>query len=89
MLHIKADEQLFTQAGDVKFGIIHYEGMEAGNIPSMLVGRLQLYIENLHTELQTKLGPNIQELLHGERSSNKQGLIRQDIVHLSKHYIEE
>ena len=54
MLHIKADEQLFAQAGDVKFGIIHYEGMEAGNIPSMLVGRLQLYIENLHTELQTK-----------------------------------
>ncbi len=54
MLHIKADEQLFTQAGDVKFGIIHYEGIEAGNIPSMLVGRLQLYTENLHTELQMK-----------------------------------
>ncbi|KMY45588.1 hypothetical protein AC622_16305 [Bacillus sp. FJAT-27916] len=54
MIHIKADEQLFAQAGDVKFGIIHYEGMEAGNIPSMLVGRLQLYIEQLHTELQMK-----------------------------------
>ena len=54
MLHMKVDEQLFTKAGDVKFGIIHYEGIEAGNIPSMLVGRLQLYIENLHTDLQMK-----------------------------------
>ncbi len=54
MLHLKADEQLFTKAGDIKLGIIHYEGIEAGNIPSMLVGRLQLYTENLHTELQTK-----------------------------------
>lgn len=53
-MQIHVDRQLFTKAGDVKIGIIRYQGIVADAIPTMLVGRLQLYIEHLHTELESK-----------------------------------
>ena len=53
-MQIRADSQLFERAGDLKIGIISYHGMIADVIPTMLVGRLQLFIENLHTELENK-----------------------------------
>ena len=53
-MQIHVDRQLFAKAGDVKFGIIRYHEIVADAIPPMLVGRLQLYIEHLHTELESK-----------------------------------
>ena len=53
-MQIHVDRQLFAKAGDVKIGIIRYQGIVADAIPPMLVGRLQLYIEHLHTELESK-----------------------------------
>ena len=53
-MQIRADSQLFERAGDLKIGIISYHGMMADVIPTMLVGRLQLFIEHLHTELENK-----------------------------------
>ena len=53
-MQIRADSQLFERAGDLKIGIISYHGMIADVIPTMLVGRLQLFIEHLHTELESK-----------------------------------
>ena len=53
-MQIHVDRQLFAKAGDVKIGIIRYQGIVVDAIPPMLVGRLQLYIEHLHTELESK-----------------------------------
>ncbi len=53
-MQIHVDRQLFERAGDIKFGIISHQKIVADVIPSMLVGRLQLFIEHLHTELESK-----------------------------------
>ena len=53
-MQIRADHQLFERAGDLKIGIVSYDGMFADVIPTMLIGRLQLFIEHLHTELENK-----------------------------------
>lgn len=53
-MQIHVDRQLFECAGDVKIGIITYQEIIADVLPSMLVGRLQLFIEHLHTELESK-----------------------------------
>ena len=53
-MQIYADHQLFERAGDIKIGIISYQGIIADAIPAMLIGRLQLFIEHLHTELENK-----------------------------------
>lgn len=53
-MKIQVDSTIFTHAEGLKIGVIRYDGIETGAIPSMLVGRLQLYTENLNTELQDK-----------------------------------
>ena len=53
-MQIYADPLLFKCAGDIKIGIISYQGIVADFIPAMLIGRLQLFIEQLHTELESK-----------------------------------
>ena len=53
-MQIYADPLLFKCAGDIKIGIISYQDIVADFIPAMLTGRLQLFIEHLHTELESK-----------------------------------
>ena len=53
-MQIHVNHQLFESAGDIKIGIIAYQDIVADTIPSMLIGRLQLFIEQLHTELESK-----------------------------------
>ncbi|WP_199738075.1 B3/B4 domain-containing protein [Falsibacillus albus] len=63
-MEIKLDSSLCAAIPGFKAGIIHYKGIEVGDSPQMLRGRLQLFQESIYFDLEDQSvteRPGIQE----------------------------
>ncbi|OCA84505.1 hypothetical protein A8F94_17585 [Bacillus sp. FJAT-27225] len=53
-MEIRLSEELSQRVPGFKLGIIHYKGIEVGESPQMLKGRLQLFQESIFFDLEDK-----------------------------------